>query len=152
MDAHTCGHDGQIRYRGRHKNRPVHPDLTKPCPTCRRAGRERATEALRAALAELRATLPQITDGSPKQIVWATSIRDDVFADPDRPGAEEYAFLGPVTIVGQPDGTVTYTHDDDLIELEQGIPAGEPITASQAREILGPMITTTSASWWINNR
>src|SRR5690625_1470298 len=95
MDTHTCGHDGQIRYRGRHKNRPVHPDLTKPCPTCRRAGRERATEALRATLAELRATLPQITDGSPKQIVWATSIRDDVFADPDRPGAEEYAFLGP---------------------------------------------------------
>ena len=151
-NTHTCGHEGHIRYRGRNQTRPLHPKLDRPCPTCRQADRALATEALRTTLAELRAGLPTITNGSPKQNEWATRIRDNVFADPDQPGAEEYTHIGPVTMIGQPDGVaVAYSHDDTLIALEQDLPTG-PITGDQARQLIRTQLTTTSARWWIDNQ
>lgn len=148
---HTCGHQGKIRYRGRYHNRPVHPDLTKPCPACRKAGRARAIKALRKNLAELRNELPPITGGSPKQNAWAEKIRSEVFADPTREGAEEFTVIGQLAIWGQPDGTVNYESSDSLAELERGIPQG-PVTPSQARQLIRTQLTTTSAIWWIENR
>lgn len=129
MTTFACGHPAKP---GRT------PDPTKPCKPCRNAAKRARVEAARDALLDGH-TLPDLT-GTPKQVEWATRIRDEALTG-------EY-MGGQMLLLGMR----IETDDDQIVYAVDSMdPYTETpdLTLTQARETITPTLNTTSAAWWI---